>query len=77
MHGVLTAVHSPAERISRDRSGNGKAIIDAGFNFGPLFIVVPRDKLERLQLLTGVVKTVHVGKRLEPCLPALLSHDAV
>lgn len=77
VHGALVALKSPAEGISRDGSGYRKAIINPGFDFRCLFIVIPGDELEGLQLSSGVVEAVHFRERLQPCLPTLLSHYTV
>jgi hypothetical protein len=43
MDSTLAALYRPTERISRDRSGNRKAIVNSSLDFRTLFIVIPGD----------------------------------
>ncbi len=51
MKRVLLARNTPLQLISGDGSGNGYAVVHPGFNFGPLFIVVPGDQLKGVELI--------------------------
>lgn len=73
---VFVACNFPLKRFSGHGSRHGEAIADARFNFSGFFVVVPRDQLQRGQLLSGVVEAVDLRKGVQPGLPALLPHDA-
>jgi len=73
---ALRPCDRPLQRIAGLFGRNGKAILDSGFDLCTLFVVVPRDQLQGRQLLSRVIETIDFRKRLQPCLPALLPHDA-
>jgi hypothetical protein len=75
--GALIAIHIPLQRICGDRAGEGQAVIDARFNFGSLFIIVPGHELKVGKRLSRAVHAVQLGEGLKPGLAALLSHDAI
>jgi hypothetical protein len=74
---VLASIRSPLQGIARDRSGERKTIVDTGFDFGALFIVVPGYELKSRELFPRTVKAVDFGERLQPSLTALLSHNPI
>jgi hypothetical protein len=74
---AFASLYIPAQRITRNRSCEFQAIVNARFDLCAFFVVVPGDELQRGQLPTGVVKGVDFRERPQPCLSALLPHDAV
>lgn len=71
------ALHSPLQRITRERRRKCKTIADSGFDFGPFFIIIPGHELQCRQLSSRIVNAIDLGERREPRLPALLAHDAI
>ena len=77
VHRVLVAVDAPLQRV-RSRAGrNRQTVVDPRFYFRSFFVIVPRHQLKIGKRLPRVVHAVDLGKCLQPCLPALLIHDAV
>ncbi len=77
IHGAFASLYGPLQGRSRDEGGNCHAIIDARFNFRPLFIIVPGYELQIGQLLSRTVEAIDFGKCLQPGLSTLLLHDPV
>ena len=77
MYRILVALDAPAQRVAGGRRCNGQTVVNAGFDLGSFFVVVPGHQLKSGQLLARVVELVDLRKRLQPGLPALLPHDAV
>jgi hypothetical protein len=77
IHGILLTGEVPLQFIVGNPGGNGDAVINAGFDFAPLFIVVPGHKLNGIERMTGVVKAVDGGKGAQPGLAALLLHESL
>lgn len=75
--GIFVAADRPLQRVRAQRWIQRKAIIDTGFEFRCLLIVVPCHQLQIRKRLAGTVKTICVGKSLQPGLPALLRHHPV
>jgi len=75
--GVFISGDGPLQAVPLQTRRNRKAIIDAGFDFRPLFIIVPGDKLDCIELVARVVVAVRLVESLQPGLSALLAHDAV
>ena len=69
--------HLPLQGRSRNVGRDAYTVIDARFNFRRLLVVIPCDQLERFELTSRVVKRVKFRKCLQPCLSALLAHDAI
>ena len=75
--GVLVSGDAPVQDAARDRCADSHAIVNAGFNFGGFFIVVPSDQLEKCELIGGGPHAVRFVEAAKPGLPALLLHQAV
>jgi hypothetical protein len=74
---AFASLYVPAQRITGNRGCERQAIVNASFDLCSFFVVVPGHELQGGQLAARVVKRVDFRERPQPCLSALLPHDAV
>jgi hypothetical protein len=74
---VSIPMDAPLQGVPANRRRNRQTIVDARFQFGGFFIVVPGYELQVRQLLAGIVEAVKFAERLQPGLPTLLAHNTV
>lgn len=74
---IFLACDIPVQCILSYGCSDRNAVVDSGFNLSSLFVIVPGHKLQRIQLIAGVIKTVNLGESLKPGLSTLLAHDPV
>jgi hypothetical protein len=72
---VLIAGNAPLQGISGNGRGKRQTIVDAGFDLGGFFIIIPGHQLQIWQLTARIVKAINFGESLQPGLAALLPHD--
>src|SRR5690348_7400602 len=71
---VLMAAHRPLQSSAGERSRVVDAVINSGFDLRPLFVIIPSDKLQSVQLAGRAVHAIDLVEGLQPGLSALLAH---
>jgi hypothetical protein len=74
---VLVSGDAPPHDGSGKVGRYGDAVIDTRLDLSALFVVVPGDELDGIELLAGVVEVVDLGEGLKPRLTTLLAGDAI
>jgi hypothetical protein len=77
INGVFVGVGGPLQGTAGHVRGYRKAVVDAGFDLGSFFVVIPRHQLQTIKLVGGVVEAVNFVKGLQPGVAALLGDNAI